>query len=423
MRMQPGLIRGAWAVFLLLLPRAAHAQIDPYSRNLLQVGYNQPLEGKAPFAAYAFYYHNNPGFLRTNLTLRAAIAPVYLDSELGFRHLLGPHTDLGVGLAGGGFAFNHAEIREGTWIKEESFNGHGGETSLSAYHLFNPLPEGQSPSRLSEIPVQGILRGGMNFTLYQRNGDTGDNFEIPDDVPAGFVRAGIRCGGREPLIDPAVALEASVFYQGNFRLQSGPYGYDGDRDMQATTHQFMGRVLAAFTFTNSLQRVEGSLTVGTSMNPDRLNVYRLGGTLPLAAEMPLMLPGYYFEELSSRRFFVAHLWYGAAVAAQWTVLFQGGTALVDYLPGLEQAGDWHSGVGGGIGWTSRGGSWHVIATYAYGIDAIRSHGRGAQNIGILAQVDLERHPLNDFPGATEARRIFQRFGPSAWRGVGRLFGR
>ncbi len=55
-------------------------------------------------AGYAYLYLNEPDYLGTNITLRLAIAPVYLDSEVGFRHLLGPNTDLALGLAGGGYA-------------------------------------------------------------------------------------------------------------------------------------------------------------------------------------------------------------------------------------------------------------------------------------------------------------------------------
>src|SRR5437764_14714350 len=80
------------------------AQIDPSKRELIQLGYNLPLEGSGPINAYAFYYLNLPQFVHTNLTLRLAVAPVYMDSELGFARALGEYTDLGVGLAGGGFA-------------------------------------------------------------------------------------------------------------------------------------------------------------------------------------------------------------------------------------------------------------------------------------------------------------------------------
>ena len=43
------------------------AQIDPERRRLLQLGDNQPLEGRGPLSGYAYYYDNRPGFLRTNI--------------------------------------------------------------------------------------------------------------------------------------------------------------------------------------------------------------------------------------------------------------------------------------------------------------------------------------------------------------------
>src|SRR4051794_25487018 len=64
----------------------ALAQIDPVPRQLIQFGYNAALEGNPPISAYAYYYWNHPGFYRTNLTLRVAFAPTYLDSELGIAH-------------------------------------------------------------------------------------------------------------------------------------------------------------------------------------------------------------------------------------------------------------------------------------------------------------------------------------------------
>ena len=68
--------------------------------------------------------------------------------------------------------------------------------------------------------------------------------------------------------------------------------------------------------------------------------------------------------------------------------------MVDYVAGLNQAGDWHSGVSGGLGYRSPRKAWQAIAGYAYGLDAIRNQGRGAHSIGILVQYDLEtrQHP-------------------------------
>ena len=50
--------------------------------------------------------------------------------------------------------------------------------------------------------------------------------------------------------------------------------------------------------------------------------------------------------------------------------------------------------------------------YAYGIDAIRSHGRGANSIGLLVQFDIGAKPS----------RSFNFTQPSQWRGWQRIFG-
>jgi len=123
---------------LAFLPSVAWAQLDPEKRRLIQLGYNQPLEGSAPIAAYGFYYYNRPGFIETNITLRLAVAPVYLDGELGFREVFTPNTDLGIGIAGGGFGDTYSEIREGRYVRGESFPGHSAEVSASIYHRLNP---------------------------------------------------------------------------------------------------------------------------------------------------------------------------------------------------------------------------------------------------------------------------------------------
>ena len=201
----------SWRWILWLLPVVASAQIDPVKRDLIQFGYNQPAEGRAPIAGYAFYYHNDPDFLHTNLTLRLAVAPTYLDSELGFGHALGPETDLALGVAGGGFADSYNEIRGGKWIEDESFDGHGGEVSASLYHRFNPN---------QRIPLNLVLRGAAHYSVFARN-DTAANFQLPDDGADLSIRTGLRYGGIEPTLFPELAMEVSVWYEGQFRTDSG----------------------------------------------------------------------------------------------------------------------------------------------------------------------------------------------------------
>jgi len=72
----------------------------------------------------------------------------------------------------------------------------------------------------------------------------------------------------------------------------------------------------------------------------------------------------------------------------------GTVARVDYAPGLSQPGQTHSGVGVGLGYNSKSGGWHVMASYGYGFQAIRSTGQGAQSVGILCQIDLEARQRN-----------------------------
>ena len=121
---------------------------------------------------------------------------------------------------------------------------------------------------------------------------------------------------------------------------------------------------------------------------DRLSSFRLGGNLPLNSEFPLSLPGYYYQELSARSFVLMGASYVMPIGAQqrWRLAAAATTAYVDYLPGLSQPGHWHSGLGGGVVYRSPTDSWQV----GYGVDAIRSHGRGAQSLSFLVQFDLDR---------------------------------
>jgi hypothetical protein len=369
--------------FLLLLPGClcpftAQGQIDPVNRELIQLGYNAAVEGHPPISAYAFYYRNEPGFLRTNLTLRLAVAPTYLDSELGIRHVLGENTDLGIGLAGGGFADNYWEIDRGTVEPSQSFTGYGAETSLSLYHLFNP-------GRM--IPLNGLVRGTAHYSTYERNDTTAGNFQLPEDRGTFSVRSGLRWGGREPTLFPALAMELSGWYEGQFRTGSGTYGF-GDRTVEPESHLFWGEAFLAYTLPELKHRFSLGVTAGTSIHADRFSAYRLGSLLPLISEFPLSLPGYYYQEISAREFVLIGGDYMVPLDSKqrWNLAAIADTAVVDYLPGLEQPGHWNTGVGGGIFYQSP--SWRVMVDYGYGVEAIRSHGRGAQSIGLLLQLDL-----------------------------------
>lgn len=362
----------------------APAQIDPVRRELIQVGYNQPLEGKGPLAAYAFYYWNKPFTnSHTNLTLRLAVAPVYLDSELGFSRAFGPNTDFGLGVAGGGFGDSYSEVRQGHFYREESFYGHGGEISANVYHLFNP-------GRL--IPLYAVVRGAVHGSVFDDDEQTADDFALPRDQFMFRTRAGLRWGGREPVMMPDLAMEISAWYEGSYRLESGPYGFNGDRSLNANAHLCWGRAMLNYTLPKLNHNLGLNITVGTGWNQDRFSTYRLGGNLPLYSEFPLTLPGYYFQELSARSFVLLGGSYSIPIdhRRSWWAGVMGASTYVNYLPGLEQPNHWNSGVGAGITYRSPSDSWQLAVAYGYGIDAIRDHGRGAQSVSILLQFDLGR---------------------------------
>ena len=391
----------------MLVPGVTRAQVDPEKRGLLEFGYNQSLQGLGPVGGYAFYYLNLPDWPREGQTLRLAIAPVYLDSELAFRGALGAHTDLAFGAAGGGFADSYSEVRGGRFLKDESFNGHGGEVSTSVYHLFNPG---------SQIPLTGIVRAAFHHTEYDRSSRTGPGFALPPDTSFLRTRAGLRWGGREPLLTPSVAMEMSAWYESDFRGESGSYGFGGDRRTEAQSHRFWARGLFAYTVPERGDYFSVSLTAGTSLNADRLNGYKLGAALPLSGEFPLSLPGYYFQELTARQFALVGGLYSVPLDARqrWHLTGFAATAVVDYVRGMAQPGDWHSGVGGGLGYTSPSKAWEVTVAYAYGVDAIRSGGRGAHTVGLVAQYDLEAR-------RTGRKSPEPEVGPEKSRGLQRLF--
>lgn len=385
-----------------LSPGSVSGQIDPVKRQLIQFGYNAALVGHSPLSAYAFYYWNQPDFPETNLTLRLAISPTYLDSELGFSHLLGENTDLGVGLAGGGYGDSYYEIRQGKYLQRESFDGFSSQANVSLYHLFNPG---------RQIPLNGVLRASAKFAAYDSTDGTAPTFHVPDNMGIFTVRSGLRWGGREPTLFPALAMELSVWYEGQFRTEADVYGF-GDRQIEPRSHLFWGEAYLAYTLPKWKHCFSVNLTAGTSIEADRLSAYRVGGFLPLVAEFPLSLPGYFYQELSAERFFLAGGNYVIPLdkKKRWNVAVTAATAEVDYLPGMEQPNHWNSGAGAGVFYTSP--TWRVMVDYGYGIDAIRTGGHGAHSIGFLLQFDL----------APAKEAFFKPTQPGLWQGIQRVFG-
>ena len=312
----------------------------------------------------------------------------------------GTNTDLGLGLAGGGFADSYFDFRDGKYYPSDSFEGHSAELSGSIYHLFNP---GQS------IPLNGILRLREHYSIYDENNNTSPAFALPRDHSTTSLRAGLRWGGREPVMQPALAMEISAWYEVQFRTGSGAYGYNGDRNLEPFSQLMFARALFNYTLPESRQRFSLSLTGGGSGHADRFSAYRLGGNLPLSSEFPLLIPGYFYEELSATAFVNLSGEYALPLdaAKHWSLITYGAVAEMDYLSGLSQPGNLNSGAGLGLAY--QGGSWQAQAGYGYGFEAVREGGRGGQEIGFQVQFDLAAHhranPIANPNGPNESRGL------------------
>jgi hypothetical protein len=361
-----------------------HAQIDPDARQLLHLGVNAPLNGNGPKGAYAFYYWNMPNIPTTNQNLRLAIAPTYVDSELGFKSLLGPNTDFAVGGAGGAFANSYTEVRGGTYYKNESFDGSSAGLSASIYHLLNPG---------AQMPLTGILRETMTYNSWSKSDQadaSGNNFDLPDNQPIFTTRVGFRWGGMEPVLTPKLAMEVSAWYELEKRTDAGSYGFNGDRRLNNTPQRLFARTLLRFTTFGDQHYVAVGIQGGAAFDSDRLSSYRLGGVLPYTKEFPIQIPGYAFQEISAQDYGQAYAMYNIPFGPDksWVVGAGGAAAVVKYEEGMGQSGSLNSGVACDIGYRAPSHKWKVLSMFGYGFQAERSNGEGGYTLALAFQYNF-----------------------------------
>jgi len=372
---------------LMLVTQTIFGQIDPMRRNLLQLGYDQPLVGRGPYGVYSFYYYNDPEFRGTNIVLRAVLTPVYLDSELGFKGLISPYTDFGINVGGGAFYDNLYDVQQGNFVQSESFNGYGGGMTLGVYQLLNPG---------MLIPLNAVLRGGIRYTTYADTDKTAENFDLPPSRFNPYVRVGLRLAGKEPVLFPDLGLELSVWYERQWRSAYGPYGFAGDRTVEPEVDWYWVYAGMNYAWTNTGHRISFAVTAGGSGNTDQFSAWRLGGVLPLIAEFPLGLPGYFYQELTAER--MLHLQAGYFFPLSKDNRFQfsvdAASARVDYLPGYEQPRRWQTGVGCGVMFTPKSQVCRIMFRYGYGFNAIRDGEEGSHSLGLLFQYDFEKRSQN-----------------------------
>jgi hypothetical protein len=374
------LARAAALVCLpVLVTVPALAQPDPEPRAYVEVGTEAPLKGNAPINGYAFFLWNRPHFPNPDQYLRVVVAPTYLLSELVQDHWpFGRHA-VSIGLNGGGIRYGHEEYRNGSHKEAESFWGHGAELPLSYY---------AGTKLFDKLPLQGQIRVTPAFIVYQDSFDTADRFELPPDTGLLTGRVGLRLGGVPPELLPQVALEASAWYEAVYRTATGTFGFpEQPEPLESLTQRAWGRVAAVITPTEG-HTMEVLLTAGLTRNTDLLSSFRLGSALPFRSEFPLILRGYFVEEVFAKRFWLLNASYRfPAWPGSRKVRFRigGDIAGVDYVDGHKLPRSHLRGVGGdlSVAITPRV---TIVTGYGYGFDAPRNGDFGGHEAHALIEL-------------------------------------
>jgi hypothetical protein len=376
--MASALLRSLVVAALLGAAPAALAQIDPERRANLEVGVEGPLRGDGPLSGYAFFLWNRPHFVEEDWYLRVILAPTFVLSELVVDRWPAEGHAVGGGLGGGLFPYNVDEFRGGRHLEGESFWGHGGEATLSYYRRLLAW---------DVLPIEGQLRLRPQYVVYDKNG-TDAAFRLPADTPILHGRAGIRVGGVPPELLPDLALELSVWYEASYRAVADPYGFDSEpRALEHLTDRAWARTggIAKLPGGHSLRAFA---TAGTAERTDALSSFRMGSGLPFRSEFPLVLHGYYVDEIFARRFALVNLAWrfplgpaGDRVKLQLSFDY----ARVDYAAGHDLPRHGLRGAGADlcIQLTPRA---TLVLGYGYGFDAPRGHGFGGHEAQTLLEL-------------------------------------
>ena len=363
----------------LLTASLAWSQADPEPRAYFEAGTDIALKGNAPISGYAFFLLNKPNYPQPDQYLRVILSPTYLQSEFVQEHWPFGPTGLGIGLNGGGIRYGHWEYRDGVYKGEESFWGSGAELPLSLY---------TGTKLFGLLPLEAQIRATPSFVVYQDSLDTSDRFVLPQDTGLFTGRVGLRLGGVPPELLPTLAVEVSAWYEATYRTNTGTFGFpDRPERLEELSQRAWGRVAAVFEPLDG-HHVELTVTAGLSKDADLLSSFRLGSALPFWSEFPLILHGYFVEEVFAKRFWLVNAsyrfpaWPGARALS---LRVSGDLAGVDYVAGHELPRNRLGGAGLdlSIAFTSR---ITAVLGYGYGFDAPRNGGFGGHMAHALIEV-------------------------------------
>jgi hypothetical protein len=345
--------------------------MDDETRRYIEGGVEVPLKGNGPTAGYGYLFYTRPHFLAEDLYLRLVVPPGYFISELILDHFPSQNSALGVGVSGGFFAESQTEFRDGRYESAESFTGDSAGGTL-AYYL-------RGPKIFGVLPMEGQIRANPKYVWYDRSDGTSRYFRLPENTAIYDARAGIRLGGVPPELFPKVAMELSVWHTLSYRANAGHYGFAQEpQESDHFTQRTWTRLGVTYTF--GPQQVSAFFNAGIAENADALSTFRMGGGLRLRAEFPLLLHGYYVEEVFARRFWLTNLAYRFPIwPGQDLVHLQllADVAQVDYIQGHHLPRSTLAGVGVNlsVAVTKR---IDLVVGYGYGINAPRGQSFGGQ---------------------------------------------
>jgi hypothetical protein len=274
--------------------------IDAETRSYVEGGIEVPLKGNGPLAGYGYFFATRPHFLADDVYLRVVIPPGYFISELILDHQPSQNSAIGVGVSGGFFGESQSEFQDGRYESAQSFRGDSVGGTL-AYYLRGPKIGGL-------LPMEGQIRANPKYVWYSRNDDTSSHFQLPENTAIYDVRAGVRLGGVPPELFPNLAVELSVWHLLSYRDNAGHYGFaEQVQETEHFTQRTWTRLGATYSF--GAQQISAFLTAGIAENADALSTFRMGGGLRLRAEFPLLLHGYYVDEIFAQRFWLINLAY------------------------------------------------------------------------------------------------------------------
>jgi hypothetical protein len=345
--------------------------MDAESRTYIEGGVEVPLKGNGPTTGYGYLFYTRPHVLAEDLYLRLVVPPGYFISELILDHFPSQNSALGVGVSGGFFAESFTQFRDGRYESAESFTGDSAGGTL-AYYL-------RGPKIFGRLPIEGQIRANPKYVWYDRNDGTSRYFRLPENTAIYDMRVGVRLGGVPPELFPNAAIEASVWHIFSYRDNAGHYGFA--QELQETDHftqRTWTRLGATYTF--GVQQVSAFFNAGIAENTDALSTFRMGGGLRLRAEFPLLLHGFYVEEIFARSFWLMNFAYRFPIwPGQDLVHLQllGDVAQVNYIQGHHLPRSTLAGVGFNlsVAVTKR---IDLVVGYGYGVNAPRGNGFGGQ---------------------------------------------